>query len=121
MGASIALAIARIAVGLLTPLAGLAEASVMTVATMTRAHAGFWSRRGGYDYPALLAILNVAFIWSGAGRYSVDTVIGWPAPDWDLALDRPGSPSSPPHWRSRSSVAAPIAAGSALLETCWPG
>jgi putative oxidoreductase len=54
-----------LAAGLLTPLAAMAETGVMTVAAVTRAHAGFWSRRSGYDYPALLAILYVAFIWSG--------------------------------------------------------
>ena len=75
-----------LAAGLLTPLAAMAEAGVMTVAAVTRAHAGFWARGGGWEYPALLAVLSVAFIWSGGGRFSLDAAIGWPAPGWGLAL-----------------------------------
>jgi putative oxidoreductase len=75
-----------LAAGLLTPLAAMAEAGVMTVAAVTRAHSGFWARGGGCEYPALLAVLSVAFIWSGGGRVSLDDAIGWHAPGSGFAL-----------------------------------
>jgi putative oxidoreductase len=64
----------------------MAAAGVMIVATQTRLLAGFWSQRGGFEYPALLAITSLALVWSGGGRYSVDTAIPLHAPDWRLAL-----------------------------------
>jgi putative oxidoreductase len=73
-------------IGLLTPLAAMVAAGVMIVATQTRLRAGFWSQRGGFEYPALLAITSLALIWSGGGRYSVDAAIPLHAPDWRLAL-----------------------------------
>jgi putative oxidoreductase len=38
-----------LAIGLLTPLAAMAAAGVMIVATQTRLRAGFWSQRGGFE------------------------------------------------------------------------
>ena len=38
-------------IGLLTPLAAMAAAGVMIVATQTRLRVGFWSQRGGFDSP----------------------------------------------------------------------
>jgi putative oxidoreductase len=75
-----------LAIGLLTPIAAMAAAGVMIVAAQTRLRAGFWSQRGGFEYPALLAAISLALIWSGGGRYSVDTAIPLPAPGWLLAL-----------------------------------
>jgi putative oxidoreductase len=75
-----------LAIGLLTPLAAMAAAGVMIVATQTRLRAGFWAQRGGFEYPALLAITSLAFIWSGGGRYSVDAAIPLHALDWPLTL-----------------------------------
>ena len=75
-----------LAIGLLTPLAAMAAAGVMIVATQTRLRAGFWSQRGGCEYPALLAAISLALIWSGGGRYSVDTAIPLHAPGWPVAL-----------------------------------
>lgn len=40
-----------LAIGLLTPLAAMATAGVMIVATQTRLRAGIWSQRGGFDSP----------------------------------------------------------------------
>jgi putative oxidoreductase len=73
-------------IGLLTPLAAMSATGVMVVATETRLRAGFWSQRGGFEYPAVLAIIGLAFIWSGGGRYSVDAAISLHALDWRLAL-----------------------------------
>jgi uncharacterized membrane protein YphA (DoxX/SURF4 family) len=56
-----------LAIGLLAPLAAMAAAGVMIVATQTRLRAGFWSQRGAFDSP-LLAAIRLAFIWSGGGR-----------------------------------------------------
>ena len=75
-----------LAIGLLTALAAMAAAGVMIVAVQTRLRAGFWSQRGGFEYPALLAVTSLALIWSGGGRYSVDTAISLRAPGWPLAL-----------------------------------
>lgn len=61
------------AVGLLTPAAAAGLVGVMFVAARTehRGH-GPWASDGGWEYPALLAVVALAVAADGPGRYSAD-------------------------------------------------
>jgi putative oxidoreductase len=70
---------AALAVGLLTRPIALMLAVEMAIITFgvhfTRGFA-FSSPGGGYEYPLLLLILSIAFLFRGGGRYSLDHAIG---------------------------------------------
>ena len=68
---------ALVGVGLLTPLAALALAVMMSVAAL-KAHdgRGFFIQNGGYEYNLALVAVSLALILSGAGSYSLDVVLG---------------------------------------------
>lgn len=68
---------ALVGVGLLTPLAALALAVMMTVAAL-KAHdgRGFFIQNGGYEYNLALVAVSLALILSGAGAYSLDAALG---------------------------------------------
>ena len=70
---------AALAVGLLTRPIALMLAVEMAIITFgvhfTRGFA-FTSPGGGYEYPLLLLILSIAFLFRGGGRYSIDHTIG---------------------------------------------
>jgi putative oxidoreductase len=69
---------ALLAVGLLTPLAGVAVAGVMITAVATvHWDQGFFAQDGGYEYPLILAVIAIAVAFAGAGKYSVDAAVGW--------------------------------------------
>jgi putative oxidoreductase len=76
-GAGLALAL-----GLATPAAGAAAATTMGVAASVRAPNGFFAQEGGFEYPALLGLVAVAFTIGGSGPYSLDALTGgvrpWP-------------------------------------------
>jgi putative oxidoreductase len=63
--------------GLLSPLAGAATVSVMTVAGLT-AHRknGFFVFKEGYEYVLLIAVTCVSLGVLGPGKYSVDRALG---------------------------------------------
>jgi putative oxidoreductase len=64
--------------GLLTPLGSLAIAVVMLNAIGTvHWKNGFWSARGGYEFNLLIWAGAVALAATGAGRFSLDALIGW--------------------------------------------
>jgi putative oxidoreductase len=65
------------ALGLFTPLAALLIAAVMLVAFL-RVHMqhGFWNSKGGYEYNLVLFVLALALAITGAGRFSLDALIG---------------------------------------------
>jgi putative oxidoreductase len=77
-----------LAVGLLTPLAAAAVASVMITAVATvHWKNGFFGQDGGYEYPMGLALAAVAVAFAGAGKYSVDAALGWSlgGTEWGIA------------------------------------
>lgn len=68
---------AFVGVGLLTPLAALALATMMAVAAL-KAHdgRGFFIQNGGYEYNVALVAVSVALMLAGAGSYSLDAALG---------------------------------------------
>ena len=67
-----------LAVGLLTPLAAAVVAAVMVGAILAvHREKGFFAQAGGYEYPLALAAASAAAAFAGAGRYSLDHVLGW--------------------------------------------
>jgi putative oxidoreductase len=66
------------AVGLLTPFAALAIASVMVVAVgSVHWRNGFWATNGGFEYNLLIWSVAVAVAATGPGRFSLDRALGW--------------------------------------------
>ena len=65
-----------LALGLFTRLSSLAIFVLLAVATTVHLGAGFFWTAGGYEYAALWAIIALAFVLKGGGRYSVDRVLG---------------------------------------------
>ena len=76
-----------LATGFVTPLAAAAIAGVMLNAIITAHWPKVWNTEGGLEFPLTLsaAALGVAFI--GAGRFSIDRLIGWDlqGTTWGLA------------------------------------
>lgn len=67
-----------LASGLLTPLAALAIAVVMLNAIgSVHWRNGFWNGKGGYEFNLTLWAAAVAIAAIGAGRFSLDALIGW--------------------------------------------
>ncbi|HZO96925.1 MAG TPA: DoxX family protein [Gaiellaceae bacterium] len=72
-----------LALGLLTPFAAFAVATVMLVAIATvHAKNGFWNTAGGFELNLLIAAAAVALAATGGARFSLDRLIGW---DGDLS------------------------------------
>ncbi|HEX6499432.1 MAG TPA: DoxX family membrane protein [Micromonosporaceae bacterium] len=67
-----------LALGLLTPLAGAAAAATMLVAASTHVGNGFFSAKGGFEFPMTLGIVAVALTVGGPGAYSVDAALDYP-------------------------------------------
>jgi putative oxidoreductase len=66
------------AAGLLTPLAALGIAVVMLNAILVvHWRNGFFNGDGGIEFPLTLAAVAVAVAATGAGRFSIDRLIGW--------------------------------------------
>lgn len=69
---------ALLALGLVTPLAALAVASVMVVAIgSVHWRNGLFNTEGGYEYPLVIVAAAVALAATGPGRFSLDRLIGW--------------------------------------------
>jgi putative oxidoreductase len=68
---------ALLVLGLLTPLAAAAIVGDMLVATL-KVHAakGLWSQDGGFEYNLILIVMLVGIGLMGAGRYSLDQILG---------------------------------------------
>jgi putative oxidoreductase len=63
--------------GFLTPLAALALIVVMTVAVFTvHLKNGFFATNGGYEFNLALAGMALTLLITGAGAYSLDSVLG---------------------------------------------
>lgn len=65
-----------LALGLATPGAGAAVAAAMAGAASVHAPAGFFSEKGGLEYPAFLGFAATALALSGPGEWSLDHVLG---------------------------------------------
>lgn len=66
-----------LALGLLTPLGGLAIIGAMAMAIGV-AHwgKGVWNTNGGYEFPLILLIIGFIFGLVGPGAYSLDVALG---------------------------------------------
>ncbi|WP_419883013.1 DoxX family protein [Peribacillus sp. B-H-3] len=64
------------AAGFLTPLAGILIALTMVIA-IVKVHGtnGYWSTQNGYEYNLSILVTAIAVAISGAGAYSIDTLI----------------------------------------------
>lgn len=66
------------ALGLLTPFAALAMATVMVVAVgSVHWKNGLWATNGGYEFNLVLWAVAIAVAATGAGRFSLDAALGW--------------------------------------------
>ena len=65
-----------LALGLLTRPVAAAIAVLLLVAATVHIPAGFFWTAGGWEYPALWAIVALYFAAKGGGRFSVDRLIG---------------------------------------------
>ncbi|MEL6479452.1 MAG: DoxX family protein [Pseudomonadota bacterium] len=65
-----------LALGLFTRVSALAVTVLLAVAASVHLGAGFFWTNGGWEYPALWAIVAALFVVKGGGRYSVDRAIG---------------------------------------------
>jgi len=72
-----------LAMGFLTPLAGMFLIG-QAVVIIIKAHLprGFWSTKGGYEFPLALAAGTVAIVFAGPGALSVDGLLGLTFADW---------------------------------------
>jgi putative oxidoreductase len=77
-----------LAFGLLTPLAAAALiAQSMAIIAFVHWPKGFFNVKGGFEFPLVLARAAVGIAIAGAGRYSVDAVLGiMYSADLDVAL-----------------------------------
>jgi putative oxidoreductase len=67
---------ALLAVGLGTPGAGAAVAGTMIVASSMHVDNGFFSTKGGFEFPAVLGWSAAALALAGPGTLSLDHVLG---------------------------------------------
>ena len=72
-----------LALGLLNPLGALGVAGAMAMA-MALVHwkNGFWTTKGGYEFPFVLLVTSATLGAVGPGRYALDTVLGLSLPAW---------------------------------------
>ncbi len=68
---------ALLALGLATPAAGAAAAAAGTMAVAASMHTdnGFFAQDGGYEYPAVLALVAAALALGGPGQLSLDAAL----------------------------------------------
>jgi putative oxidoreductase len=67
---------ALLAVGLATPAAGAAVAATMVVASSMHTAQGFFSTKGGFEYPAVLGTAAAGLALTGPGVFSIDHATG---------------------------------------------
>lgn len=65
-----------LALGLFTRTSAAAIAVLLLVASSVHLGAGFFWTEGGWEYPILWAIIALAFVTKGGGKYSLDRVFG---------------------------------------------
>jgi putative oxidoreductase len=67
---------ALLALGLATPGAAAAAVGTMIVASSMHVDKGFFSSKGGLEYPAVLGLSAAAIALTGPGRLSLDNALG---------------------------------------------
>ncbi len=66
-----------LAIGLLTrPVAALVFGLMAVAVVQVHLNAGFFWTAGGYEYPLFWALVALAYVLRGGGRFSVDALIG---------------------------------------------
>lgn len=65
-----------LALGLLTRQAAAAVAALLLVAVTVHLPNGFFWGTGGWEYPALWAVVALSFVARGGGRFSLDRLVG---------------------------------------------
>ncbi len=65
-----------LALGLLTRPVAVAIAVMLAVAATVHIPAGFFWNAGGWEYPALWAVVVLYFAAKGGGRFSLDRMVG---------------------------------------------
>jgi putative oxidoreductase len=71
-----------LALGLLSPLGGLAIVGAMVVAIVTvHLSRGFWAGKGGFEFNLSLIAAAVALALTGPGAYSLDSALGIHLPE----------------------------------------
>jgi putative oxidoreductase len=74
-------------VGLITPISAAVGAGTMLVAAYVQSARGLWNLNGGAELPLTYAVISVALGFTGAGRASLDNVLGLEdlrGPGWGL-------------------------------------
>jgi putative oxidoreductase len=92
---------ALLALGLAAGPAGAAVAGNMIVASSTHVENGFFAMGGGYELPAIFALVGTAIALGGPGRYSIDELTGH-------ALDKP--------WMRGVALTSAVAAACYLIS-----
>ena len=68
-----------LAFGLGTPLAaGVVGAVLANAAWFAHRRNGLWNSADGFEYPLVLITVALTLGWTGAGRLSIDQLLGWP-------------------------------------------
>lgn len=57
--------------------AGFITGMMLVAVLMVHLGNGFFWTDGGYEYPLLWALLSLSYVIRGAGRKSIDALIGW--------------------------------------------
>jgi putative oxidoreductase len=68
---------ALLMLGFLTPLACAAIVGVMVGTLPVHWSKGLWNSNGGYELPLVNSAAAIALAFTGPGRISLDTVLGW--------------------------------------------
>jgi putative oxidoreductase len=69
------------ALGLLSPLGALGIIAAMLMATLLVHRQSFWSTKGGFEYPFVLAVAALVGAIAGPGAYSLDNLLGISLPE----------------------------------------
>lgn len=71
-----------VAIGLLTPYAAaLLVAQSVVIVLVAHLPKGFWNRGGGIEFPLTIGAGALAILGAGAGRLSLDRLVGYAVPD----------------------------------------
>lgn len=98
-----------LALGAATPAAAAVLIATMLVATFAvHIEHGFFTTQGGYELPLALATVALSLVFTGPGRWSVDSLLGLhlSGPGWALAALIAGLVGGTIQLASRRTVAA---------------
>ena len=66
--------------GLGSVLAAAGAVAVLGIAVAVTSSNGYWNARGGSEYPLVAGGTALALLFTGAGRFSLDELLGWSEP-----------------------------------------